>query len=264
MAKLISIDGTRFNDDRYIESRVATIAAADRGSLRTALGYLYLDNGPVNLPRARLLVAKQHLEVAETIVVQWLYTRTNGSLRRCYGAAALRAARACRYHCEVCGFADVRVLNLDHVNGRVADTPFACLCANCHTIKSRESDWTGEKSDHAGNSPGQTLDGQPTEGHNSFGGVVPLFSVSRAGQDRIEGQASDAGSWIAALRAMKRKGNHSWVQLRLGCRYYLGDNVSAGNPSILASAKLFARKAAELPDMSYQQLIDWLDANGLG
>jgi hypothetical protein len=38
-------------------------------------------------------------------------------------------------------------MNLDHVNGRVAGTPFACLCANCHTIKSRANDWNGEKPD---------------------------------------------------------------------------------------------------------------------
>jgi hypothetical protein len=28
-------------------------------------------------------------------------------------------------------------LQLDHVKGRVPDTPFACLCANCHTLRHR-------------------------------------------------------------------------------------------------------------------------------
>lgn len=162
MPELIAIDGSRFNDDGYIESRIAAVPVADRGSLRTALGYLYNDDGPVNLPRDRLLVAEPHLEVAERIAIRWLYTRTNGNLRRSYGAAALRAARSSRYRCEVCKFADVRVLNLDHVNGRVAGTPFACLCANCHTIKSRESDWSGEKPKRDGvrKPPNQPL--QPT------------------------------------------------------------------------------------------------------
>src|SRR5262249_33076313 len=145
MSELLAIDESRFNDDGYIESRTVTVPVADRGSLRTALGYLYKDDGPLNLPRDRLLVAEPHLEAAERIVIRWLYPRTNGNLRSSYGAGALRAARGSRYRCEVCKFADVRVLNLDHVNGRVAGTPFACLCANCHTIKSRESDWTGEK-----------------------------------------------------------------------------------------------------------------------
>lgn len=139
------IDSTRFNDPAYIESRVTMVPVSDRGSLRTALNYLYQDYGPINLPRARLLAADPHFEPAERIVIRWLYTRTSGNLRSEYGSDSLRAARFSRYRCEVCGFQDVRVLNLDHVNGRVTDTPFACLCANCHTIKSRESDWTGEK-----------------------------------------------------------------------------------------------------------------------
>lgn len=145
MHELLAIDDSRFNNKQYIETRIAAVLASDRGSLRSALKYLYMEDGPDNLPRDRLLIAERHLEPAERLVTRWLYTRTNGKLRSSYGATALRAARTSRYRCEVCGFADVRVLNLDHVNGRVAGTPFACLCANCHTIKSRKSDWTGEK-----------------------------------------------------------------------------------------------------------------------
>jgi hypothetical protein len=148
MLELITIDGSRFNDDGYIESRIANAPVADRSSLRTALGYLYRDNGPVNLPRDRLHVAEPHLEAAELLVMRWLYTRTTGNLRSSYGAAALLAARGSRYRCEVCQFGDVRVLNLDHVKGHVVGTPFACLCANCHAIKSRASDWTGQKPEH--------------------------------------------------------------------------------------------------------------------
>ena len=140
------IDLARFNDAEYIESRVMIVPELHRGSLRTALNYLYQDTGPINLPRTRLQTADPYFEPSERVVVRWLYTRTNGSLRSKYGSDALRAARSNRYRCEACGFEDVRVLNLDHVNGRVIGTPFACLCANCHTIKSRESDWTGEKS----------------------------------------------------------------------------------------------------------------------
>ena len=145
MLELIAIDGGRFNDDTYIAARTAAVPDKDRGSLRTALDYLYKDDGPVNLPRIRLLVAEPHLELAERLVIRWLYTRTNGKLRRDYGATALHAARGSRYRCEVCNFADVRVLNLDHVDEHVAGTPFACLCANCHSIKSRACDWTGAK-----------------------------------------------------------------------------------------------------------------------
>lgn len=145
MPDSFEVDKSRFNNETHIESRVAAVPVKDRGSLRTALAYLYYDDGPINLPRDRLVAATPHLEVVERLVIRWLYTRTNGKLRRSYGAGALHAARGSRYRCQVCNFADVRVLNLDHVNGRVSGTPFACLCANCHTIKSREIDWTGEK-----------------------------------------------------------------------------------------------------------------------
>jgi hypothetical protein len=143
MSTLLSIDRDRFNNDAYVQQRVAAAALPDRGSLQTALKYLYLDNGPINLPRDRLKLTKPYLDEAERVLIQWLQTRTNGSERKNYGKDALVAARQSRYRCEHCGFADVRALNLDHVEGRVTGASFACLCANCHAIKSREKDWTG-------------------------------------------------------------------------------------------------------------------------
>jgi len=144
MLETLTIPNSRFNDLSYVESRVEAAATEHQGSLRTALTYLYCFGGPINLPRKRLLASEQYLDRAERIVVRWLYTRTNGSERKNYGANALIAARTAHYQCQVCDFADVRVLNLDHVNGRSSDSDeFACLCANCHTIKSRLHDWTG-------------------------------------------------------------------------------------------------------------------------
>lgn len=139
------INAEAFNNDSHIEARVSAVGAGAQGALRTALCFLYQDDGPINLPRLRLVVAEEFLDEAERVVIRWLYTRTNGSLRKTYGSAALLAARVSRYRCEVCGFPDVRVLNIDHVDGRVVGTAFACLCANCHAIKSRKHDWTGLK-----------------------------------------------------------------------------------------------------------------------
>jgi hypothetical protein len=143
MNKLLSIDPTRFNDNAFIQNRLSMAALLDRGSLHTALKYLYMDDGPINLPRDRLKLAKPYLDEAERILIQWLQTRTNGSERKNYGKDALIAARRSRYRCQQCTFPDVRTLNLDHVEGRVIGASFACLCANCHTIKSREKDWNG-------------------------------------------------------------------------------------------------------------------------
>lgn len=136
---------SRFDNQEDIELRVAQSQRNVRGSLRTALKYLYLSDGPVNLPRDRLKAAEQYLEPAERILARWLQTRTNGRERRNYGAPALRAARLQRYRCEHCGAGDVRVLHLDHVEGRARSTQFACLCANCHNIKSRAHEWRGNR-----------------------------------------------------------------------------------------------------------------------
>jgi|GEM_PF-2133564 len=141
--KQFVISLTRFDNVAYIERRVSEKSKGIQGSLKTTLSYLYLADGPFNLPKDRFDVAFDHLEPAERIVASWLYTRTNGNLRSKYGRKALLAARSSRYRCEHCSFPDVRALNLDHVQGGVADTSFACLCANCHTIKSRKHDWTG-------------------------------------------------------------------------------------------------------------------------
>jgi hypothetical protein len=35
------------------------------------------------------------------------------------------------------------VLNLDHVEGHSKKDLFACLCSNCHCLKSRANDWSG-------------------------------------------------------------------------------------------------------------------------
>ena len=141
-----AVDAARFNDGGQVESRLAAAPAEVRGALKTALTYLYFDAGPANLPRARLRLAEPYLEPVERITARWMQTRTNGRLRRAYGPGALHAARAGRYRCADCGYADVRALNIDHVDGKVAGTAFACLCANCHAIQSRDKDWLG----HAG------------------------------------------------------------------------------------------------------------------
>jgi hypothetical protein len=134
---------SRFNSERYIAQRLRHVPEAVRGSVRTALGYLYLHDGPRNLPADRKRAAEPYLETAERILVRWLHPRTNGQYRKTYGFPALACARRAAYRCERCGFGDVRTLELDHVDGRAKASRFACLCANCHRIKSRVGDWKG-------------------------------------------------------------------------------------------------------------------------
>ncbi len=140
---ILLIPMERFDNPEYIDDRLNTAPKSVRGALKTALRFLYETNGPVNLPRARLKAAEPLLDSAEAVVARWLFNRTRGGLRTAYGANALRQARIQRYRCEHCGHADVRVLNLDHVEGKKNRNSFACLCSNCHVLKSREKDWIG-------------------------------------------------------------------------------------------------------------------------
>lgn len=135
---------SRFNNQDYIEGRLKSCQTEDVGSLHTTLKYLYVEKGPTNLPKERFNRSMKYLEARELVATRWLRTRTNGNLRKTYGALALKSARSARYRCERCKYPDVRALHLDHVRGRHHRKEFACLCANCHNIKSREKDWTGK------------------------------------------------------------------------------------------------------------------------
>ena len=125
-----TIDPARFNDLELIASRSAPATARD--ALRAALAYLYLDDGPFTLPEQTRKAAEPHLDRPERLLLGWLAIRTKGALGDSTGERELRAARAARYRCQRCGFADVRVLNLDEIHGSLE-----CLCANCHVISTR-------------------------------------------------------------------------------------------------------------------------------
>jgi len=113
--------------------------------LRRFLSYLYLTNGPVTMSTKIYRDAEPGLTEYEKILGRYFKSRTNGTGRRSYGIGSLRAAQRSRFRCEVCTASDVRVLVIDHTNGREDTTSFQMLCANCHQIKSRLFDWTGEK-----------------------------------------------------------------------------------------------------------------------
>lgn len=126
----------RFNDNAEIERRLSEAPPHKRGGLGNALRYLYVDDGPVNLQLPRFREAEPFLEPVELRAVRWMRTRTNGNGRRIYGTASIVAARTARFRCEDCGHADVRTLQIDHVDGRHGESALRCLCANCHQIKS--------------------------------------------------------------------------------------------------------------------------------
>lgn len=128
----------RFDNSGYLSRRLVRAPVEARANLRKALRFLYFTNGPTNLQLRALRCAAPFLLPAEEIVCRWLYKKTTGQGRRIFGATAMRRARAMQYRCEDCGHSDVRVLQLHHVNGRLHRDRFACLCANCHVLLSRQ------------------------------------------------------------------------------------------------------------------------------
>ena len=83
----------RINNLICILNRVANVGSAVAGHLRSILSYLYMHDGPINLQGERLKASEPFLEPRQIVLVRWLQTRTNGSLRSKYGAKALLAAR---------------------------------------------------------------------------------------------------------------------------------------------------------------------------
>jgi hypothetical protein len=132
---------TRVGNPRFVDNRIKRTVKKGKGPTAPVLRYLYLSDGRTNLRRDQLRPAEDYLEVREKLAARWLTTRTNGRLRKYYGKAALLAVRRSKYRCEKCSCPDVRVLQIDHVHGRGRNDEFACLCANCHAIKSRKADW---------------------------------------------------------------------------------------------------------------------------
>lgn len=108
---------------------------------QTVRAFIYTANGSLNLSKATLATALPFLEKREAVAARWLRNKIAGKGRRPYGKSAVRAARLAKFRCESCGNGDVRVLHMDHVEGRKPDSEFMVLCANCHNVKSRAHDW---------------------------------------------------------------------------------------------------------------------------
>jgi hypothetical protein len=138
-----------FDDAPAIEQRVQAAPQSARGALKLVLSYLFQSDGPTNLKNPQYQIAAPHLKNYEVILARYLKSRTNGTGRKKYGKAGLMALRKAKYRCQVCEENDVRMLVLDHANGRDDTKAFFVFCANCHQLKSRLFDWTGKKKSNA-------------------------------------------------------------------------------------------------------------------
>ena len=112
---------------------------------------------------------------------------------------------------------------------------------------------------------GEPLDAEKVELHHPVRDGRPPVILSKKGHDRLEGQSAvpeaDETRW--KISAIKREGNRSWVHLRKGCLDLLGREVTHSTANVAASSKSFVRKVSQETGLLPQQILTWLDANGL-
>jgi hypothetical protein len=105
--------------------------------------------------------------------------------------------------------------------------------------------------------------GADVELHHPVRDGRPPLPLSKRGHDTVEGQVSVSEDPVEArLVVLKREGNRSWAMLRRGCLDLLGRPEPSSSSATAAGSRTFARKAVEVSQLSYEQLLEWLDATG--
>jgi hypothetical protein len=107
--------------------------------------------------------------------------------------------------------------------------------------------------------------GSDCELHHPVRDGRPAIPLSKHGHDLIEGQILSEGDDLIgrALSKLRREGNRSWAQLRRGCLDLIGQPEPGPSHRSAANDRAFARKAAVATDVSYQEILEWLDKNDL-
>jgi hypothetical protein len=108
--------------------------------------------------------------------------------------------------------------------------------------------------------------GPDCELHHPVRDGRPAIPLSKHGHDLIEGQFSSEGDddpIEQALSGLRRKGNRSWAQLRLGCLDCLGRPEPRPSKRGAANDRAFASKAAAAANIGYEEILEWLKRKGL-
>ena len=92
----------------------------------------------------------------------------------------------------------------------------------------------------------------------------PPIPLSQKGHDLVEKQAAVErdDSILSKLFTLRKKGNHSWAQLRRGCLEHLGKNTAHETQKVDARSMSFAHEASRITGKNYEELLQWLDENG--
>lgn len=107
--------------------------------------------------------------------------------------------------------------------------------------------------------------GPDAELHHPLRDGRPPILISKTGHALIEGQLSNRGDdpFEQAVLAIRRERNASWAQLRRGCLDLLGMPESSTTKASAANSRAFARKVSKLTNVTYAEILAWLDQKNL-
>lgn len=107
--------------------------------------------------------------------------------------------------------------------------------------------------------------GPDAELHHPLRDGRPPILISKKGHASIEGQHSNRSDdpFEQTVIAIRRQRNGSWAQLRRGCLDLLGTPDSSTTKASTANARSFARKVSKLTNVTYAQILAWLDQKNL-
>ena len=94
----------------------------------------------------------------------------------------------------------------------------------------------------------------------------PPIPLAKEVHAEIEGQSSarmGGDKFMEVIYPIKKAGNRSWVMLKLGCQLLLGIACTTRSINVQASSKTFARKASEATGLTYHEILNWIEVNGL-
>jgi hypothetical protein len=94
----------------------------------------------------------------------------------------------------------------------------------------------------------------------------PPIPLSPEGHRQVEESNAEASDvpLIRDLRELKAERTWSWKMLRDGCMSQLGEDIKSRSKNSLANSRTFAKKAQARTGLSFEQLLESLDENGLG
>ena len=107
--------------------------------------------------------------------------------------------------------------------------------------------------------------GPDAELHHPLRDGRPPILISKKGHAAIEGQLSSTSDdpFERTVLSIRRERNGSWAQLRRGCLDLLGTPDPSTTKASTANSRAFARKVSKLTNVTYAEILAWLDQKNL-